>query len=491
MKPSLLLIIFICAIPMLALAQEGHGGSTASSRDAESGAAMIDRLIRIDWNQHGLAPGQKTEDWEFLRRSTLDILGRLPYPEEYDKFFAANPDQRRHVWCDYLVEHPDLPSYWGPFWEEALLGELPSAGYADFFGKGLSDWKKTTFRMLDGDMAPSLRGTLAGDKVAAEKRFDEGQTTMVPMAERTSQLLLGSSIQCAQCHDHMFEPFGQEDFWGLTAFFRAKANGKTPDYVSFKTPEGVEEKAPKAFFGKLLENEQKISNLFMDDPRFSKAIVNRVWTQLFGLSMNAPHRASQIGDPRKAVNTPALLDELATRFAREGYDQRKLMSWICNSSVYSLQSDGVKDNNETAHQHFAVASHKTITNPQLRRVFNQMSKLARNRTVPFSRTDLDAAAFPKDFAVDTAEEISSHSFLYLTNNENLSSFLKGFWKETLASRPFTKAEAIQHAARFLYGKDLPEPVLASVVKNSGELSPATMAEITTTLMSSRFFLTNR
>ena len=250
MIPSYAIIAVIVSITV-SVARAHDEYSERAAKGQETGQEMIDRLIRIEWSRNNVSPTVQTEDWEFLRRSTLDLLGRLPIPEEQEKFLEKPKSERRDQWCDYLTSHVELPSYWAKIWAEAIVGDqneaLPPEALAQVLEKGFTDWKKLASSLLT---RPSiLYDRLAGTQVENEKRPIEGEQTMLPFTIRTSNAFLGTSLQCSQCHDHFFEPYRQEEFWGLTSLFRRRPDGKPPAKVSFKTPSGDEMSATRTFLG--------------------------------------------------------------------------------------------------------------------------------------------------------------------------------------------------------------------------------------------------
>src|SRR5262249_34958668 len=173
-----------------------------------------------------------------------------------------------------------------------------------------------------------------------------------------SQLFLGIRLECAKCHHHPFEVWGQDDFYSLAAYFARigrKGTGVSPpisgsEEIVFTAPSGEAKHPltgrvwpPRPLFGKTAPVDadraprEVLADWIVsdDNPYFARVIVNRVWADLMGRGLVEPV------DDLRATNPPSnapLLDALADDFRKQKYDMKKLLRTIMTSYVYGLGS---------------------------------------------------------------------------------------------------------------------------------------------------------
>ncbi|MCA9070915.1 MAG: DUF1553 domain-containing protein, partial [Planctomycetaceae bacterium] len=174
----------------------------------------------------------------------------------------------------------------------------------------------------------------------------------------TSQLFLGVRLECAKCHHHPFERWGQDDFYGFAAYFAKigrKGTGLSPPisgsaemvYVSdrgeVQHPLTGENLAPKPLFGEAPEisagsDPRRALAAWMtsdDNPYFAQVMANRIWADLMGRGLVEPVDDLRATNP---PSNPALLNELAEDFRKQNYDLKKLIRRVATSYVYGLSS---------------------------------------------------------------------------------------------------------------------------------------------------------
>jgi hypothetical protein len=182
-------------------------------------------------------------------------------------------------------------------------------------------------------------------------------------AEQTAQRFLGLRIRCAQCHDHPFDVWTQDAYFGLASFFAKVQRGGGPrggmmggrtvvsinpkgQVVHLRTKKPVE---PRLLDGKAVtvaadEDPRKSLAAWMtapDNPYFARATANWVWSQLFGKGLvDPPDDMSRANPPVH----PELLDALARYFIAGKFDLRDLIRTIAVSETYGLSSATVPGN---------------------------------------------------------------------------------------------------------------------------------------------------
>jgi hypothetical protein len=227
--------------------------------------------------------------------------------------------------------------------------------------------------------------------LAATLRPDDGiyHVNEKEMAARVSRAFLGVRIDCAECHNHPFEPWKQSDFQSLAAFFRSA----TRQYGGIRDVNGKFEVEDHET-GKLLTVEPRVPfqtellpakgsdrtrlAAWVTDPhnrRFSQAIANRIWALMFGRGLVEP-----IDDIRAGQKVPPALEILSDDFAAHGFSLRRLITVISSSEVFQLDSRSEPANTEdeitSAHEEaWAVFPIRRLRPEQVVGAINQASSL--------------------------------------------------------------------------------------------------------------------
>jgi hypothetical protein len=212
------------------------------------------------------------------------------------------------------------------------------------------------------------------------------QGSVDKMTDNVAKVFLGVQLQCAQCHNHPFTDWKQTEYWGMAAFFlkvqasnpnQAAKNGVAPGVSEIDKPKRGKNGLPasaKILPPKFLGGENPkvgtgpIRPILADwmtkaeNKYFSKAMVNRTWSQLMSRGIVNPVDDMHDGN---APSHPQLLAELAEQFSANGFDVKFLIRAICNSEAYqrtSKPNDSNKDASPAIYSHMAV---KVLTPEQL------------------------------------------------------------------------------------------------------------------------------
>jgi len=312
-----------------------------------------DKLRRLRFT-----PSPQAPDHIFLRRAFVDIIGRVPTPDEARKFLADRSPDKRDKLIDYLLDQPEYADYWANKWADLLRPNAYRVGIKAVLN--YDAWIRDSFRRnkpydrfvrelvtAQGSTFKNGAATLFRDR-----RSPDELTTIV------SQLFLGIRLECAKCHHHPFEAWGQDDFYSFAAYFAKigrKGTGLSPPISgseeivftaqtgSVKHPLTGEVLPPRPLFGKAPKIDpngdprEALAAWITSDknPYFAQVIVNRVWADLMGRGLVEPV------DDLRATNPPTnapLLDALAADFRAQKYDLKTLIRRIATSHVYGLSS---------------------------------------------------------------------------------------------------------------------------------------------------------
>ena len=317
---------------------------------------VIDRAVFAKLNRMQIPPSEPCTDREFIRRVHLDLIGVLPTPAEVQQFLADPPQSRRDRLIARLLVRPEFTDFWTLKFADVLRanGRLIQPKGAYVFHR----WIRACLEQ-NLPMDRFVRALLTADgstyknPAANYYRISRDPESAV---ETTAQLFLGVRIQCAKCHNHPFERWTQDDYYGFAAFFSqvGRKKGNLPDEeVVYATGSGEVRQprtgrtmAPKALGGPVLPasapspTDDRRSRLAAwltgpDNPFFAKSLVNRIWYHLMGRGIVEP--VDDFRDSNPASNDE-LLDGLTAEFVQGGYDLKKLIRSIVHSRTYQLSA---------------------------------------------------------------------------------------------------------------------------------------------------------
>ena len=367
---------------------------------ASAMTARVDQLVDELWVEKEIAPVDLANDETFLRRVYLDVIGRVPTIGEYDQFFELDPEIRRSELIDELLDSREHALHMGGVWKRVLVPDDETA-ISRLGGSGkLEEWLSDAF----AENRPYDK--LVQELLLAEGRVNESGPLLFyaaakmnaeELAARTSRTFLGMRMECAECHDHPFDDWSQEDFWGLAAYFAqiSRPQGKIEmvspvlrvrdaDFGSVKLPETdivIEPKLPVGLLaghGMTPADIEALKNAELTDgsrrgqlaawithPKnsyFSQATVNRIWGHLFGQGIVDP--VDDMGGHNSPAS-PQLLNQLGRYFAQSNFDVRELMRVLLNSQAYQLSSENEQETSSREVAYFARIPLKPLTAEQL------------------------------------------------------------------------------------------------------------------------------
>lgn len=323
----------------------------------------IDELVFDRLQKLRIVPSELCDDETFLRRVTLDLIARPPTPEEYREFMSDRRSDKRARKIDALLETNDFGDFWTALWAEQmrLMGGnyAPDATHVKA-ASAFYNWIRQ--QMREGR---PLNEFVAEMVSASGSNLSNGPANLYTMmvhkprfepnsfAADFSQVFLGIQIQCAQCHNHPFDRWTMDDYYGFVSFF-----------TGVERKSGVESRERRIFYNTSVPPAQHLVDQrpmpakplgavspaqHSGDPRaalaswltapenkmFSRNLANRIWAQLMGRGVIEPVDDIRVSNP--PVNGP-LLDALSQHLVDYRFSLRTLVRDICNSRVYQLSS---------------------------------------------------------------------------------------------------------------------------------------------------------
>jgi hypothetical protein len=326
-------------------------------------AAVIDQQIDSRLRSEGVQAAPLADDAEFVRRIYLDLSGTVPTLEQVKCFLADAGRDKRTRLIDSLLADARYGEYLADIWQGYLISPLADdpTKRAERFRHWLAGQFNT--RRWDQTVTELITGTGKMEDNPAVTYLIEGRLPRaVPdLTDLTSRHFLGIRLNCAQCHDHPFVKWKQEEFWGMAAFFTQIQTPKRAKQVYEKgvvddpqltlanlkdagVPDGFIQRAPTFLGGKELSAATKTTThraalaqwiTGPENPYFARAMVNRTWWRLMGRGIVQP-----VDDMHDAnvPSHPELLDLLARRFVESGFDLKFLTRAIVLSRAYQRTS---------------------------------------------------------------------------------------------------------------------------------------------------------
>ncbi|MCH2588299.1 MAG: DUF1549 and DUF1553 domain-containing protein [Planctomycetales bacterium] len=330
-------------------------------------ATEIDGLIRRRLAAENVTAAPAADDAEFLRRVFLDLGGRIPPSTRVRRFLAdRDPDKRRKV-VDELLDSSLYVVHFSNVWRKALLPETQADPQTRVLVPAFEAWLRQ--KLTDDTSYSEMVREIVTVPLAASRNpreipgqadrpsplafYQAKQIKPENLAASTARTFLGIRIECAQCHDHPFDNWKQNDFWSFAAFFAGMERQGRGGFLA-----AIREVADRRKL-KIPGTETSVGPVFLDGSRplptqtrgarqlladwmitvensyFAKAAVNRLWSQMFGIGLVDPPDDFTADNP---PSHPKLLDLLASEFASHNFDVRHILRSIVASDAYQRTS---------------------------------------------------------------------------------------------------------------------------------------------------------
>ncbi|MEC7922755.1 MAG: DUF1549 domain-containing protein, partial [Planctomycetota bacterium] len=334
----------------------------------------VDSLINDKLKKLRVAPSELCSDEVFLRRAYLDIIGLLPTSEEYTRFSSSEEKDKRSKLVDELLGRKEFVELWVMKWAELL--QIRSSQQVSYKAMLLYyNWlqDKIANNVPMDKMVSELLGASGGTFKNPATNYYQNETNTLKVTENVAQVFMGMRIQCAQCHDHPFDRWTQDDYYGFASFFsqigrkRAEDPRETIVFNSrggeVRHPIGNKVMKPKFLGGTAPDLKGKDRRVAMaewlvssENPFFATNLANMVWAHFFGKGI-----IDEVDDVRVS-NPPSnagLLKALGQHFTEYKYDFKRLVRDICTSRTYQLATQ-TNQSNESDTRNFSHASLRRI-----------------------------------------------------------------------------------------------------------------------------------
>jgi len=362
--------------------------------DAES--QLINKYLAQAWQAEKVKPSERCSDHEFIRRASLDIIGRIATREEVDSFIAdvkrLGSSPARTVLIDRLLASDAYKEYWSTLWTHWLMTRTGERLYREQiklwlyeqFDKEDQSYRDMVVQLLTARGKSNENGAVnfilahLGMPIPPQDRVKQGQFDMLPITSRTFRLFLGYQIQCAQCHHHPNNAdWKQHHFWMSNIWFRQTVRIGTPAVgnqnnqmvqqltltddsdinkeavIPYENRGAVIKVAPLMFYngtrlpknpnGQPINRRAELAKFITGHPNFPRAFINRMWGHFFGRGLGRITAWDDFGEHNEIMHAD-MLAELSAAMVKANYNPRTLIRWICNSEAYQLSAAANKTN---------------------------------------------------------------------------------------------------------------------------------------------------
>ncbi len=351
---------------------------------------FVDRAVFEKLRLLRITPSRVAGDRVFIRRLYLDLTGSLPTAAEAREFFADPRSDKRDHWIDRLLDSDAFADFWALKWSDLLRNEEKTLDR-----KGVQVFHHWIRRAIaDGmplsDLAREIVRARGSTYHSPPANYYRALRDPVSRAETTAQLFLGRRLKCAQCHNHPFDRWTQDDYYDWTSLFggvryrvlenRRRDRNDKHEFAGEQIVwvggagrvlnERTGEPATPRFLGDstgrsgIVEEPLEALARWIADPEnpyFAKAQANRIWFHLMGRGLVDPVDDFRATNP---ASHPALLDALASELRTSGFDLRHLVRVIVRSKTYQLSSEPTPSNREDT-INYARALPRRLTAEQL------------------------------------------------------------------------------------------------------------------------------
>jgi hypothetical protein len=314
----------------------------------------LDKLVVAKLERLHVASSDVCSDETYVRRAFIDLIGQLPAPADRERFLADPDPHKREALIDRLMAREELLDIWTMKWAE-LLQIRTANGLSPKGLQRYDAWLRSrvhggaTIDKIARELLPATGGSFENPAVS----YYQTETTPQLIAENVGQVFLGTRIQCAQCHNHPFDRWTMDDYYGFASFFSQigykqaqdpreltvfnAGTGEVKHLLAGRAvrPTFLGGRAPEIRPG---EDYRRVLADWLaspGNPAFARNIANLVWAHFFGMGIVEPVDDARVSNP---PSNPELLEYLASRLVAAGYDIKPLMREILRSRTYQLST---------------------------------------------------------------------------------------------------------------------------------------------------------
>ncbi|MCA9191056.1 MAG: DUF1549 domain-containing protein [Planctomycetales bacterium] len=348
----------------------------------------IDQLVGAKLEKLRLLPSDLCTDEEFLRRVTIDIIGQLPAEQQYQDFLNdSNPDKRAAV-INQLLERKEFSEIWAMKWAQLLMIKSDNqVSYKAAFQYSTWLTNKIAANTPIDQLVRELIASSGGVFEQPATNYYQVERDTLKTAENTAQVFMGIRTQCAQCHNHPFDRWTMDDYYGFASFFSQIGRKTGEDYreiIVFDRRTGevnhpvTGKPVPPTFLGgsrpeiRDQDRREVLAEWITspDNPFFATSIANRVWAHFTGVGIVEPVDDIRVSNP---ASNPQLLKTLGEKLTSYEFDIKQLVRDICNSQTYQ-RTTAPNESNRLDSRNYAFARVRRVPAEMLLDCISQITE---------------------------------------------------------------------------------------------------------------------
>ena len=368
--------------------------SAEEQLSVQQAATAIDRVFEDSWKAEGVVPSSRSSDSEFLRRLHLDLSGRIPAVSELRDFLDNKSKDKRSAVVEQILDSPAFVRHLTTEWRNALIPQASSQpqfrnlipGFEAWLWKHISEdrsydqiVREIITTKLNVNNGPALASTTSPDAFFVVRDLKPEN-----LAAGTARAFLGVRLDCAQCHDHPFDKWSQQQFWNMAAFYAGFSRPEADTESAAMMVNTVEDTSRHSI--QITGTDQSVEAIFLtghqpdwnssnsnprelladwivndNNPYFAQMAVNRLWAQFFGRGIVDPVDDFSDNNP---PSHPQALRILTNQFVASRYNLKHIVRVITATKIYQLSSRQT-DASQQDPSHFARSVLRGMTPEQL------------------------------------------------------------------------------------------------------------------------------
>jgi hypothetical protein len=346
--------------------------SAMSTESMSPAPTQLDAILERQLQRMQISPNPVADENVLLRRLYLTTLGRLPTVAEVQPYLESQTKDKYQRLVEQLLREPAYAKLWALRWSDLLRNEqkvMSPHGTAVWHAWMVQQFQRDVpLTEFVGAMLTSIGSTYENPPASFHRTHREPETA----AETVGQVFLGVRIQCARCHNHPFDNWRQDDYYGLAAYFSTLRREQIDNDPKDKNDKhiitgdeiiklasapaeiwhpGLARNVPPkpltvGYDQQLQATTSMDSRASADDPRslhalaqwltddnrlFARNMANRVWFHIMGRGIVDPPDDFRDSNP---ASHPELLEYLTDELIRSDYSTRHLSRLILSSRAF-------------------------------------------------------------------------------------------------------------------------------------------------------------
>lgn len=432
--------------------------STAAEVQPFDVSRLIDERLQVQKAD----PTHNADDATFLRRASLDLIGRIPTISEVYQYVDENSDSKHDYTIERMLNSGAFYRTQATLWRRAWVPQADTPEYAAVANE-FEAWiaqelqRRTPYDQLVRKVVMWNPNQVASSELSPRGFYEANDAQPENLAASSTRAFLGINLDCAQCHNHPFARWTREQFWQTAAFFADFSIVDSDSKLPLLTIPDTELKCQPALLSEAGDvalpanatsaglKQTLVDWMSAEKERYlARNAVNRIWAHFFGQAIVEP-MDDLSADAAQSGPRAELLDELSQRFIDSHYDITMIIKAIVQSDAYRQASATSNAEQQEASNSAPVqtALVRAMTGEQLYDSLRTAAGLPAETSA--QRGDNDRDTFTARFHIERSHDAqrSISQALTMMNGRQVNELCTAFGNRMLASivaSPFMSAD---------------------------------------------------